>query len=427
MAKQTNRSLGSSLIQSARYMYGTQNKPVDTSDFTSGMQNYTSDYKKQKEAKLAEEETKAADYLGKMEVMDMGVVPEQYSEKVENSLKYLRDEYFKTTMILKDLKPTDRQYLDQSNRLNQLNASIKKISSVFSDLNNNKEEDLKTIKNRNYSKGNDVNKVSFVNKVLTGDAEIEITENGQVYFKNDNQQWVSYEKIPDLTPYASKEFKSILQRADALSKSTAKLTDSDKLILRSSLENMITEGGRDIVVSLAADDFIIPGGMGIIDAEAEYNKNADAFIDKVVNSYMGFYEKTAEQGYNRYMGQLYTEQAIKNQGKSTGGKLTEKEKMAEYINSEAGWSNLKDAGYKSGDMFYEWNEEDQRFDEFKLQYVGIDKRGNITYKNSDVKDKQMRPIPTGRTASNPSQLVTIMGLIQPYEADQNNSGLPRSN
>lgn len=426
MAKQQTKNLGSSLIQSAKYMYSTQNKAVNAASFMQGLQNYTSDYRQKKEAELEKQETKASNYLGKMEVMDMAVVPEQYSEKVENSLKHLRDEYFKTTMMLKDLKPTDRQYLEHSNRLNQLNTSIKKISSVFSDLNTNKEEDLKTIRNKNYSKGNDIGKVSFINNVLTGDAELEITENGEVYFKNDKNQYVTYDKIPDLTPFASKEFKAIQQQAAKLASSKRKITDAEKDLLRSSLKGLILDGGKDIAISLASDDFIVPGGMGIIDAETAYNENPDAFVNQVINSYMSFYEKTADEGYQAHINQLYTDQAIKNSGKSTGGKLTEKEKMVEYINSETGWQNLKETGHKSGDLFYEWDEEQGAFVEYKMQMVPLDKQGKITFKSKDKRDQALRQYPTGRIASNPRQLVTITGLVQ-SQGVNDQEGLPRSN
>lgn len=426
MAKQQTKNLGSSLIQSAKYMYSTKNKAVNADSFMQGLQNYTSDYRQKKEAELEKQETKASNYLGQMEVMDMGIVPEQYSEKVENSLKYLRDEYFKTTMMLKDLKPTDRQYLEHSNRLNQLNTSIKKISSVFSDLNTNKEEDLKTIRNKNYSKGNDLGKVSFINNVLTGDAELEITENGEVYFKNDKNQWVTYDKIPDLTPFASKEFKAIQQQAAALASSKRKITTAEKDLLRASLKGLILDGGKDIAISLASDDFIVPGGMGIIDAETAYNENPDAFVNQVINSYMSFYEKTADEGYQAHIKQLYTDQAIKNSGKSTGGKLTEKEKMAQYINSEAGWENLKETGHKSGNLFYEWDEEQGAFVEYQMQMVPLDNQGKITFRSQDKRDQALRPYPTGRIASNPKQLVTITGLVQP-QGFNDQEGLPRSN
>jgi hypothetical protein len=114
MAKQqgTSNSLGNALIQGAAAVYGTQNQPVgvntDYSALAAGLENRRAE----KQAALANEESKAALMLGQMETMDLGIVPTEYRDKTEGALKNLKNQYYETTQMLKGMKTSDPQYID---------------------------------------------------------------------------------------------------------------------------------------------------------------------------------------------------------------------------------------------------------------------------------------------------------------------------
>lgn len=301
MAKQsTFRGLGATLIKGAGEVYRSQNQPigVDLSGVASSVAASVERAQAQKRAALDREETKAANYLGQMEAMDTGIVPIEYRDKVENSLKTLKNQYYETTMSLKGLKTDDQEYLNLSSKLNNINNSIKRISTTFADINKNKKTELEFITGKNYSEGNDPNTVGFINSVLTGSANMDIDASGNVYFDN-NGQWTSYENMPNMIAYDGQAFGKVLTQLDNVKKYKRQLTDTDKTSLRSQMMNLLKSGGRDTAISLGSDDFIVPGGMGLGGSDA-FDANPDEYRKKIVESYMGLFDKAANEGYQEY-------------------------------------------------------------------------------------------------------------------------------
>lgn len=312
MAKQRRRraytGMGATLVAGAGDVYRSQNQAVgvDLQSTFSGIASSVQQAQAQKRAALDAEEAKAANYLGQMEAMDTGIVPMQYRDKVENSLQVLKNEYYETAMQLKGLKTSDPDYMNLSSKLNNVNNSIRKISSTFADLNKNKKEDLEFIAGKNYSEGNNPGTIGFLNNVLTGQANMDIDASGNVYFDN-NGQWTSYENMPDMISYDGQSFGKVLTQLDNVRKYKRQLTDTDKTSLRSQMMNLLKTGGRDTAISLGSDDFIVPGGMGLGGSEA-FDADPNAYRKKIVESYMGLFEQAANEGYNEYQQTLSAQQ-----------------------------------------------------------------------------------------------------------------------
>jgi hypothetical protein len=67
-------------------------------------------------------------------------------------------------------------------------------------------------------------------------------------------------------------------------------------MIRQKLNTLISSGGRDTLLSLASDDFIVEGGLGIQDPTL-FDKNNEAGLkDAVLNGYMNVLEDSAAQG-----------------------------------------------------------------------------------------------------------------------------------
>ena len=78
-------------------------------------------------------------------------------------------------------------------------------------------------------------------------------------------------------------------------------------MVRQKLNNMVSSGGRDTLLSLASDDFIIEGGLGLQDPTL-FEKENEAFLkEAVLDGYMSVLEDSASQG------------AIDNRPKVSGG------------------------------------------------------------------------------------------------------------
>jgi len=276
--------------------------PVDVQSIFQGMSQAAAANRARKEYTRRQTEAKAATYLGAMESMDMGVVPETYRGGVEQVLTNFKNQYFETAMALKDTKPDHPDYLNLKDKLSTINNSIKKVAGTFSDMAKNRKEDLEFISNRDYSAGNNAEKVDFINNVLTGSADMFIDEFGNVSFDN-NGNWTSYDNLPNVAAYDARSFNSILTTLDGASRLNRSLTDSDRTLYKAKLMNIIKSGGRDTAISLGSDDFLVDGGMGL-GGEAEYDANPEAYKQKLIDSYMNLFENAANDSAQRYNARL---------------------------------------------------------------------------------------------------------------------------
>jgi hypothetical protein len=63
---------------------------------------------------------------------------------------------------------------------------------------------------------------------------------------------------------------------------------------------MIRQGGRETTLSLATDDLIQEGGLGIVDEDLLYNPERQEELEQtVVNNYMDILNSSANSGYNK--------------------------------------------------------------------------------------------------------------------------------
>ena len=96
-----------------------------------------------------------------------------------------------------------------------------------------------------------------------------------------------------------KDFKSadsILKLNESIYNSGQPLLGAKKTMVKSKLKNLINSGGRDTLVSLAADDFLVDGGLNIQDKKLFEPGNEDLLEQEVLSKYMDFLSETAAQG-----------------------------------------------------------------------------------------------------------------------------------
>ena len=89
---------------------------------------------------------------------------------------------------------------------------------------------------------------------------------------------------------------SILQMNEQVYKSGKELTGARRNMVRQKLNNMISSGGRDTLLSLASDDFVIEGGLGLQDPSLFEKENEALLKQAVLDGYMSVLEDSAAQG-----------------------------------------------------------------------------------------------------------------------------------
>jgi hypothetical protein len=145
---------------------------------------------------------------------------------------------------------------------------------------------------------------------------MEFTDEGTIMF-TDETGYLKFDDIPDYTVKNNKGASEILKMNDSLFNSGSRISSSKERLLKMKLQN-ITKS-RDEVLSLATDDFITEGGLGILDQDLLYNvERTDELRNKVIDSYMQMFKETANLSYSQ-----------KQSRANNGSALSERDAMAQ--------------------------------------------------------------------------------------------------
>ena len=156
---------------------------------------------------------------------------------------------------------------------------------------------LKDFDDRRLSDGNNIGTLNEASKIYTDEGDFGIQEGGNLSFWNNNKS--EYESYTDIQKPFLKDFKSadnILKLNESVYSAGSSLSGARQNMIRNKLKNMISSGGRDTLLSLASDDFLIEGGLNLQDPSLFDPANQDLLQDAVLNSYMDALIDTAAQG-----------------------------------------------------------------------------------------------------------------------------------
>ena len=114
--------------------------------------------------------------------------------------------------------------------------------------------------------------------------DMQFSDEGTIMFTN-NEGYISFDDVPDYNVKNNKGATEILKINESVYNAGLKMTDNQKQLIRMKLQNVTKS--RDEVMSLATDDFITEGGLGILDDDLLYNhERIDELRDMVIDSYM---------------------------------------------------------------------------------------------------------------------------------------------
>ena len=259
------------------------------------VQKILSDRKAQK----ADVESKVASYLENMgEPLNVAKISPKYRNAVNNFLISKRNEYAQAARVAGRYSPTSTAYMESVSKMNSISDAFQQLSTQFDIFKNMKEEDLPDFTNRLVSEGNEPGNLNILTDVLTDKHDIEITENGNISFISNG----NVTELNGLPKYFNKDFKTankVVKLNKSIYSSGNKLDDASKNFHKLQLKNWITEGGRETLISLATDDFIVDGGLGIDPNLIKDETRHSELIDIVVSQYVDMFDKTATAGYNQ--------------------------------------------------------------------------------------------------------------------------------
>ena len=212
---------------------------------------------------------------------------------VENKNTYARA----ASEIAKIDDATDPRYMELREQMNGVQNSFKNLAGQVNAFKEDKIAYLKDFDDRRISDGNGIGSLASAAKIYTDQGNIGVGKGGNLNFWDaDKEEYTNYANVQK--PFL-KDFKSannILSLNESVYSAGSSLSGARQNMIRNKLKNMISSGGRDTLLSLASDDFLIEGGLNLSDPSLFDPANQDLLQDAVLNSYMDALSDTAAQG-----------------------------------------------------------------------------------------------------------------------------------
>ena len=212
---------------------------------------------------------------------------------VENKNTYARA----ASEIAKIDDATDPRYMELREQMNGVQNSFKNLAGQVNAFKEDKVSYLKDFDDRRISDGNEIGPLASAARIYTDQGNIGVGKGGNLNFWDaDKEEYTNYANVQK--PFL-KDFKSannILSLNEKVYSAGSSLSGARQNMIRNKLKNMISSGGRDTLLSLASDDFLIEGGLNLSDPSLFEPANQDLLQDAVLNSYMDALSDTAAQG-----------------------------------------------------------------------------------------------------------------------------------
>lgn len=242
---------------------------------------------------------KVASYINQLNSdVDLTSLTETQQQSVNNFLVNGRNEYADIAVRLSKMDdPSSPQYMEDKNRLNSISRSFQNLSSQVKNYKNDKISYLKDFDESLLSDGNKADTVENAASVYTNEADFAVNQSGGLMiWDNNNEDYKGYGEIekPFLKDFQSAD--KILSMNEGIYKRGQELTGANETLTRQKLKQMVNKGGRDTLLSLASDDFMMEGGLGLQDPALFEPGNEAALSNAVVDGYMNVLKDSASQG-----------------------------------------------------------------------------------------------------------------------------------
>tara|TARA_R110000782_G_scaffold4360_2_gene15485 strand:- start:5327 stop:6733 length:1407 start_codon:yes stop_codon:yes gene_type:complete len=243
--------------------------------------------------------TKVGGYIDSLNSeVDLTKLTAEQTNAVTNFLVENKNEYARAASEIARIDdPTDPRYMKLRNTMNGVQTSFSNLANQVNAFKEDKISYLKDFDDRRISDGNSMQSLSEAAGVFTDEASFGIGKGGNLNFWNEGKG--EYENYTNIKKPFLKDFKSannILSLNEKVYSAGSSLSGARQDMIRNKLKNMISSGGRDTLLSLASDDFLIEGGLNLQDPSLFDPANQDLLQDAVLNSYMDALIDTAAQG-----------------------------------------------------------------------------------------------------------------------------------
>lgn len=246
------------------------------------------------------QKAKVGTYLSNMPSgIELSKIPPAQQAGVAAWSKDMKFRYAEAARNISTMDVGSEEYVEAMGQMDSIKSAFVNLNNNLETFKANKTEYLKSSSAGSLSKGNDTNQGNLIAGIYTDESDMIFDENGNMGFQQDGGT-VSLNDIPD---YFNKDF----ENADALINinsniynSGSKLDSTMQNMYRQKILNMVRKGGRETALSLATDDLIQEGGLGIVDEDLLYNPERQEDLENaVVDGYMNILNSSAEAGFKK--------------------------------------------------------------------------------------------------------------------------------
>ena len=279
-------------------------QPTWNQALTTGLNNSLSELYKRNVVKKAERQAanaRVSGYINQLNSdIDLTNLTDGQQKAVTNYLVEERNKYAESARQIAKIEDTaSEEYLNLRDQMNGIQRSFGNLANQLNGYKEDKISYLKDFDDNRVSDGNEIGSLSKASRIYTNEGSMGIGPGGQVTFWDDDKlKYENYSTIqkPFLKDFAAAD--SILQLNESVYNAGQSLSGARQDMVRNKLKNMINSGGRDTLLSLASDDFLIEGGLNLQDPSLFEPENQELLSEMVLDSYMDAITNTASQGAN---------------------------------------------------------------------------------------------------------------------------------
>ena len=251
--------------------------------------------KKQEKAAI---NNRTANFINKLNsTVDVTNLDGAQQQAVTDFLVEGRNEYASLAGQVAKMDPDSGGYMDAVSRMNDIQMSFQTLAGNINMYKKDRVSFLEDFDNGMLSEGNEVNTLGEISNIYTDGSDFSVSGGGGLQFFDEatgfNKNYSDIQK-PFLKDFAAAD--AIMQMNQSLYSSGKELTGARRNMIQQKLKNLIGKGGRDTLMSLASDDFIMEGGLGLQDPMLFEPENQDALKQAVLDGYMNVLDASAAQG-----------------------------------------------------------------------------------------------------------------------------------
>ena len=275
-------------------------RTVDMTAFNKGLNDYTAQLELQK----AEEKGVRDQAKGRMErainqlgsVNNIEKIPQVYQGQVGQFLTKGKNDYYEAAKLLAKSEVGTDQYISAVERMNKVNQGFKNLDMQLKTLVQKKTDATKDFDGGLISNGNQAAEVDWLTHMYTDGLPLNISEGGQLYFQK-GDAFVSMDEAPDYFLKDSNASKGIIELNANIYRSGIEDNEQTRNMVKMQVRQIVENGGRETALSLATDDNIYNGGLGILDKDLLTNEARTSELSQmVIESYTDMVMKSGTQG-----------------------------------------------------------------------------------------------------------------------------------